>query len=90
MADHYLMSVMTPGGKLRVPSWVVDHQSFLEWIRSGAVPENARIGFLRGEVWIDPMPERAYAHKQIKTVVASVLLPLVRSNRLGTYFGDGM
>jgi len=31
-------------GELHVPVWVVDHQSILKWLRSGAVPEDVRIG----------------------------------------------
>ena len=90
MAEKYLMSLMTRGGKLRVPAWVLNHKAFLKWIRSGAVPEEVRVEYIRNEVWIDPMPERAFAHNQIKTLVASMLMPLVRREKLGVYFGDGM
>ncbi|MDB5310100.1 MAG: hypothetical protein JWO38_4302 [Gemmataceae bacterium] len=90
MAEKYVMTVRTVEGEVRVPAWVVDHPSFLKWLRSGAVPEEVRIGYIRDEVWIEPIPERAYAHNQIKTLVASVLMPLVTGNDLGVYFGDGM
>lgn len=82
--------MITPGGKLRIPVWVADHLHFLKWLRSGEVPEEARVEYIRGEVWVDPMPERAYAHNRIKTLIASVLHPLIRSQKLGAYFGDGM
>src|SRR6185312_6792807 len=90
MAEKYLTSVMTHAGKLRIPAWIADHRLFLKWLRSGELPEEARVQYIKGEVWVDPMPERAYAHNQIKPVVASVLHPLIRSQKLGAYFGDGM
>jgi Uma2 family endonuclease len=77
-------------GELHVPAWVVDHPSFLKWLRSGAVPEDVRVGYIDNQVWMETMPERAFAHNRIKTVLASVLLPLADADRLGVYFGDGM
>ena len=90
MAADAVMTVVTSAGRLFVPAGALDHRSFLKWLRSGAVPEEARVAFIRDQVWIDSMPERAYAHNQIKTLVASVLMPLIRSGKLGVYFGDGM
>jgi Uma2 family endonuclease len=79
-----------PAVELRVPAWVVDHPSFLKWFRSGAVPEDTRIGYIDGQVWVEDMPERAFAHNKIKTLLARVLDGLVEDNNLGVYFGDGM
>ena len=90
MPEKYVVTMRTEEGEVRVPAWVVDHPSFLKWLRSGAVPEAVRIGYIRDEVWVEPMPERAFAHNQIKTLVASVLMPLVTQAELGAYFGDGM
>src|SRR5690349_18865287 len=77
-------------GEIRVPPWVIDHPSFLTWLRSGAVPEDLRVGYIDNQVWSEPMGERAFAHNGIKTELASVLHPLVREGNLGVYFGDGM
>jgi Uma2 family endonuclease len=77
-------------GDIRVPAWVVDHPSFLKWLRSGAVPEDVRVGYIDGQVRSEPMGERAFAHNQIKTRLARVLDALAETERLGLYFGDGM
>lgn len=77
-------------GELRVPAWVVDHPSFLKWLRSGAVPEDVQVGYINNEVWVETMPERAFPHNKIKTLIARVLDGLVEDNNLGVYFGDGM
>ena len=76
--------------KVEVPSWVIDHPSFLKWIRSGAVPQDLRVGFIDGHVWIDSTPERAFAHNRLKAWITSVLLPLVEDNHLGDFYTDGM
>lgn len=77
-------------GEIRVPAWVIDHPSFLKWLRSGAVPEDIKIGYINNEVWVDDMPERAFAHNQIKTRLSRVLDGLAEDNRTGVYFSDGM
>jgi Uma2 family endonuclease len=76
--------------KLEVPVWVIDHSSFLEWIRSGAVPESLRVGYINGHVWIDTMTERAYAHNRLKAWITAILLPLIEDNNLGAFYTDGM
>lgn len=77
-------------GTLVVPPWIVDHPSFLRWLRSGDVPDDLRVCYINGIVWMDPMSERAFSHNRIKTLVAAVVMPFVEEQRLGTYFGDGM
>jgi len=66
------------------------HREFLKWLRSGVVPEDLRVGYIRNQLWIETMPERAFAHNRIKTKIAAVLMPLVDKDGFGTYFGDGM
>src|SRR5579872_6736997 len=75
---------------LVVPIWVTDHPSFLKWIRSGAIPEDLRVSYINGRVWIDSMTERAYAHNRLKAWITSVLLPLIEDNNLGAFYTDGM
>ncbi len=36
------------------------------------------------------MPERAFAHNKIKTLISRVVDGLVVKNKLGVFFGDGM
>jgi Uma2 family endonuclease len=66
------------------------HKQFLRWLRSGAVPEDLRVGYIENDVWIESMPERAFAHNRLTTRIAAVLMPLVDESGFSTYFGDGM
>lgn len=86
----YVATIRTNCGEVRIPAWVVDHPSFLRWFRSTAVPEDVRVGYIRDDVWLEHMPERAFAHNRLKSLVTSRLLPLVDDHRLGVFFGDGM
>jgi Uma2 family endonuclease len=83
-------TLATVFGSVEIPAWVVDHQSFLKWLRSGAVPEEVRVGFINGTLWVETMAERAFAPNKIKVLVARVLDGLVVENKLGVFFGDGM
>lgn len=87
MAD---ITLAVEGGKIHIPEWVVGHPSFLRWLRTTDIPEGVVVGFLNGDVWVDVMPERAFAHNRIKTAVAATLGRLVQQGKLGVYFGDGM
>ena len=84
------MTVLTNDGPVAVPAWVVDHASFLTWIRSGVVPEGPRVMYIRDQVVVDTMSERAFAHNRVKCEIGSVLKPLAQREKLGTFFGDGM
>ncbi|HET6575991.1 MAG TPA: hypothetical protein VFG68_20490, partial [Fimbriiglobus sp.] len=84
------ITLMVERGRIHIPDWVVDHPSFLRWLRTADIPDGVVVGFLNGDVWVDVMPERAFAHNRIKTAVAETLGPLIRGQQLGVYFGDGM
>jgi Uma2 family endonuclease len=84
------ITLAVQGGEIHIPGWVVDHPSFLRWLRTADIPDGVVVGFLAGDVWVDVMPERAFAHNRIKTAVAETLGPLIRQEKLGVYFGDGM
>ena len=71
------MIVYVQDEKLEVPAWMIDHSSFLKWIRSGAVPDGLRVGFIDGHVWIDTTTERAYAHNRLKAWITPLFLALV-------------
>ncbi len=73
-----------------IPHGLDTHRKFLDWLAVADVPEEVRVGFINGDVWVDTMSERAFAHNRVKMAVGEVLGPLVRSERLGVYFGDGM
>jgi Uma2 family endonuclease len=77
-------------GRLRVPPGVVDLATFRAWTYSDDFPEEGRIDFLDGEIWVDLSMEQLYTHNQVKAEVTSVLYPLTRSTGLGRFITDGM
>lgn len=75
---------------IRVPEWVRDFDSFVTWMHSDEFPEEGRIDYLNGEVWIDISMEELYSHNFVKAAVSETLNRLVRENRLGVFVTDGM
>jgi Uncharacterized protein conserved in cyanobacteria len=77
-------------GRLDIPDWVRDHESFRRWARSPDCPEVARVAFYDGDLWVDPDMEQIYFHNRVVVRIAGVLDSLVESEELGTYIGDGV
>ncbi len=78
------------GDEVRVPEWVMDLESFRRWTDSDAFPEEGRIDYLQGEVWIDMSKEQLFSHNQCKTEFTVNLGMLVKAGKLGRYFMDGV
>jgi Uma2 family endonuclease len=72
-----------------IPEWVVDLESFSRWVGSEEFPEEGRICYLRGEVWVDMSWQQIFTHVAVKTEYTVVVGGLVKAQRLGNYFGDG-
>ncbi len=64
--------------------------SFREWAGNNDLPENAKVFYYRGEVWIEMGKQQLYTHITIKTEIASVLYQLVKGQKLGNVFSDGL
>ncbi|HKB04458.1 MAG TPA: Uma2 family endonuclease [Gemmataceae bacterium] len=77
-------------GRLEIPEWVRDYESFRRWARSPECPEKARLAFYDGDLWVDPDMEQFYAHNDVKAEFTAVLRPLVNAGKLGRYGTDGM
>jgi Uma2 family endonuclease len=75
---------------IRIPAEVVDLDSFCRWATSDEFPEQGRISYLNGEIWVDLGMEKLYTHNQVKEVVTVVLGGLVRAAQSGRYLPDGM
>ena len=80
-APHY--------GEIEVPFWVNDLTSFRRWVHSGELPEKLKVHFINGRVWMDIMGE-AFSHNRVKLAVTFTLEGLVRVERSGLLFIDGM
>lgn len=77
-------------GKIDVPPWVEDLKSFRRWVDGADFPENGRICYLKGDVWVDMSREQIFTHVAVKTEFTVTLGGLARTLRLGRYFGDGL
>ena len=75
---------------VRIPSWIVDLDSFRRWARSDEFPEAGRICYLSGEVWVDMSKEQVFTHNQVKSEFNLVIGGLAKQERLGRYFPDGL
>lgn len=77
-------------GNLTIPDGIRTHADFLRWLAKADIPEEARIGFINGHIRVEPTAERAFAHNQINGEIADIVRPIVRREKLGVYFPDGM
>jgi Uma2 family endonuclease len=84
----FMSTVVVDTRQIHIPPWVQDFASFRHWANSDEFPENGRVCYIRGEVWVD-MSKEQFRHNQIKGEVAAVLGRLVKEERLGRFFPDG-
>ncbi len=73
-----------------VPDQVKDIHSFRHWAHSKDFPEQARIWWLQGRVWVDMAMEQIFSHVQVKTEVTTILGALVKNGDLGLFLTDGV
>src|SRR5262245_66537730 len=80
------------GQALRVslPDQVRDINAFRRWAGTADLPDEARVWWLKGEVWVDMSGEQLFPHVGVKTEVTSILHGLTRREKLGRYFTDGV
>jgi Uma2 family endonuclease len=76
--------------RIRVPSEAETLAGFRRWLESDDLPDEARICYLKGDVWIDLSKEQLFSHGQVKTKFAAVLTALVEAGQLGYYWVDGV
>jgi Uma2 family endonuclease len=77
-------------GEVRVPGWVADLESFRRWYNSDDFPEQGRIDYIQGAVWVDMSMEQVFTHVQVKTAMTSVLFAVAEAGNLGLYLNDGL
>jgi Uma2 family endonuclease len=73
-----------------IPSGISDLTAFRRWAHSDAFPESGRICFLDGRVWLDMSKEQIFTHNQIKQEFNLGIGGLVKAQRLGRFFPDGL
>jgi Uma2 family endonuclease len=76
--------------EVHVPRGIVDLESFRRWADTDDFPENARVWFLKGEVWVETRREPPFTHCAVKTEITAVLAGLVKREQQGRYWGAGV
>jgi Uma2 family endonuclease len=75
---------------LQIPDGINDLAAFRAWFDSDSFPDRGRFFFLDGAVWLDLTREELFAHNQVKQEFNLVLGGLVKAQKLGRYFPDGI
>jgi Uma2 family endonuclease len=78
------------GQPVRVPSWVADIETFRRWVlEQDDLPEQARVWWLKGNVYITMCREQLFSHNRVKLRIAAALDDLAIKEDLGLVFTDG-
>jgi Uma2 family endonuclease len=85
-----MVKILEECGVIAVPGWVTDIDSFRRWTDSENCPHEYRLGWLKGEVWIDMGKEQVFSHILVKTKISMRLALLAEENNLGLYLADGL
>ena len=73
-----------------IPDGISDLAGFRRWVHSDDFPETGRICFLDGRIWVDMSKEQVFTHNQLKQEFNLVVGGLVKAQRLGRFFPDGL
>ena len=84
-----MITVVNESRNVIVPSWVETLEDFRRWLDGDDAPENARVWFLKGNVWVDMSKEQIYTHVQVKTKFIIVVGGLVEAKQSGLFLADG-
>ncbi len=85
-----MITVINETQQVRIPQWVVDLESFRRWADAADFPEEGRIWYLKGGVWIDLSKEQIFTHLAVKREFFYVLTGLVKAGDLGLFLPDGL
>lgn len=77
-------------GKVVIPDWVDDLDSFCRWRVSGDAPEQGELAFLDTGIWVDLSMEEFPAHNQVKAAFDFAIMSVVQPASLGRYVPDRM
>lgn len=80
---------MNDPSQLTVPEWVRDLRSFRRWTNLSEFPEEGRVCYIAGEVWVDMSKEQIFTHVAVKTEFTIAVGGLVKSRGLGLFLADG-
>jgi hypothetical protein len=76
--------------QIDVPAWVRDSESFRRWMHSTAFPEEGKICFIHGKVWVDLSTEEFHSHNAVRTEIGRALANLMKQTKFGQFVSEGM
>jgi Uma2 family endonuclease len=85
-----MVSILGESGVIAVPDWVTDIDSFRRWTETDDCPNEYRLGWLKGQVWIDMTREQLYTHLLVKAEYYFHLTRIVKEGNLGIFIPDGL
>jgi Uma2 family endonuclease len=77
-------------GEVRIPAWVDSLEAFRRWADSDDFPDEGRVDYLQGEIWVDMSKEQIFSHVAVKGEFCFVLVGLVKAGKLGRFLPDGV
>jgi Uma2 family endonuclease len=77
-------------GKVIIPAWVEDLESFRRWRLAEEAPEQGEIAFLDSCLWVDLTMEEFLTHNQVKAAYDYAIMSVVNPASLGRYVPDRM
>lgn len=75
---------------IEIPGNIRTLPAFRQWARSAEFPERGRLAFLGGDLYVDVAMEQAFTHNLVKVCFTSGLGGIVKEDRSGYLFADGM
>lgn len=88
-ADTIVFAEPMNGKAIEVPASAHTYQGFREWTLSDDFPEQGRITYIAGRVYVDLTMEELEGHNKAKTVVSRELSLLTDREDLGEFYSDG-
>jgi hypothetical protein len=85
-----MITIVNETGQIDVPPWVSDLDAFRRWLDLEDLPDEGRICYLKGNVWVDMSREQVFSHVAVKTEFTVTLGGMAKLLRTGRYFGDGL
>lgn len=82
--------VVAGSDSVSIPAWVTDYDSFCRWLRSDDFPEEGKICFILGKVWVDLSMEEFFSHNQVRGELNRVLANLMKETKFGRFVPEGM
>jgi Uma2 family endonuclease len=83
------MAAIIIEGDVIIPEGLHTLVAFRRWCDSAEFPEEGRIDFLQGEVWVDMSWEQIFSHNQVKQEYNQVVGGLAKVEKRGRWFPDG-